>query len=361
MSTCNFKFHKTQQFRNVVKSVKEQAQFKGLDEEGKAIFDSLAKPPTITYVGLTKLHGTNASIVLNEDGVISFHSKSQLLATLDKEIFSLNKDNADFAQSMCRNKEGVYKVMEEAKKMSRGLYGEVKYPIKISGEWCGQGIQKGVGISMIPKRTLFIFGIKVGETCQESKQGWLPVICTSQLHSPEHDIVSIFRTVGVVSEDIDFNQPEFSQNNLANHTKAVEDRCPVAAALGVEDTLVGEGLVWTPASAEYCWDSGSWFKTKGQKHSVSKVKTVASVCPEKLESIKEFIEYAVTQNRLEQGLGEVGLDQKKIGTFIGWINRDISNEESDVLAANGLFMKDVGKHIASKAREYYLCQLNADL
>jgi len=126
-------------------------------------------------------------------------------------------------------------------------------------------------------------------------------------------------------------------------------------------SLLGEGLVWTPASEDYCWDSGNWFKTKGKKHSVSKVKSVAAINPEKLNSIKEFVEYAVTENRLQQGLSEVGLDQKLVGQFIGWVNKDINKEEGDVLESNNLSMKEVGKYLSNKAREFYLDKLNNNL
>lgn len=77
-----------------------------------------------------------------------------------------------------------------------------------------------------------------------------------------------------------------------------------------------------------------------------------------LRNINEFVEYAVTDNRLKQGIDEVGLDQKKVGAYIGWVNKDINKEEQDVLEANGLVMKDVGKKIADKARNFYINELN---
>lgn len=163
--------------------------------------------------------------------------------------------------------------------------------------------------------------------------------------------------------EIDFKTPEFSQNKLVNYTEEVEQVCPISKQLNLKDSegnpaLLGEGLVWTPIDPDYCWDSGTWFKTKGKKHSVSKTKSVAAVCPEKLASIQEFLTYAVTENRLTQGIGEVGLDQKKVGQFIGWVNKDINKEEGDVLEKNNLTMKDVGKYLSNKAREFYMKELN---
>jgi hypothetical protein len=99
------------------------------------------------------------------------------------------------------------------------------------------------------------------------------------------------------------------------------------------------------------------FVDEWQKHSVSKVKKVASVDPEKLANIEEFVNYAVTENRLEQGIQEVfgdeELSMKKTGDYLKWIVNDIMSEETDTLEANGLVAKDVNKYISTKAREWF--------
>ena len=97
---------------------------------------------------------------------------------------------------------------------------------------------------------------------------------------------------------------------------------------------------------------------KGDKHSSSKVKKLASVDTEKLNSIKEFVKYTCTDNRLVQGIQEVGLDNSKIGEYIGWVNRDIFKEELDTLKDNNLETKDVGKYVADVARKFYIAELN---
>ena len=363
----NYKFHSTNQYRNVVKSVKDQAAFQGLDGEGKAILDYTKPAPTLTYVGTVKLHGTNGSIILHENGDISFHSKSQLLGFVREGEFTLLSDNAEFAQTMSRRMDSVYEIVENARRIAKGYNGVELFPLKISGEWCGQGIQKGVGISYLPKKSFFIFGIKAGETDQNHKQGWLPITAleSSALSSEstqEDGIYSItdFPTMEV---EIDFSQPEFAQKFLVQATEECENVCPVSKQLNLcnpegEPQTLGEGWVWTPVDPDYCWDSSNWFKTKGKKHSVSKTKSVAAIDPVKLANIQEFIEYAVTENRMEQGVQEVGLDQKLVGAFIGWVNKDINKEEGDVLEKNNLTMKDVGKYTANTAREFYLNKLN---
>jgi len=357
MAITNIKYHSTNQFRNVVKNIKHQAQYKGLDSEGVPIMDRTAVAPTLRYIGTVKLHGTNASIIEHEDGTVSFHSKAKLLGYVKGGEFTLNSDNSEFAQSMFRRFEGVKHIMRRAKAESQNIYGEVIYPIKVSGEFVGQGIQKGVGIAFLPKKSFFIFGLKLGETDQELKQGWVPVTQTETLQSNDHSIYSIMQ-FDTKLVDINFNEPEYAQNFLVDCTNEVEECCPVSKALGITESLLGEGLVWTPVAPAYAYDSGNWFKSKGTKHSVSKTKSVVAIDPEKLNSIKEFVEYSVTDNRLLQGVSEVGLDQKLIGTFIGWINRDINKEEGDVLEASSLSMKDVGKNISNKARVFYLEELN---
>ncbi len=363
----NYKFHSTGQFRNVVKNIKHAAQYLGFDEETQQpIMDRNAIAPKIMYVGTVKLHGTNGSVVKHEDGTISFHSKNNLLGYIVNEEFTLLSDNAEFAQSMYRRIDSLSAIISDLEERLT-KENNLRYPLKISGEWCG-GIQKGVGISFLDKRSWFIFGIKSGETNQEHKTGWLALDYLDGLTTitdRESGIYSI-TDFPVKTLMIDFQNPEYSQNKLVEFTESAENCCPVSEVLDLKDgegnpQRLGEGYVWTPLNNKYCWDSGNFFKTKGKKHSVSKVKSVASVCPEKLESIQKFVEYAATDNRLEQGIQEVGLDQKLIGQYIGWVNRDINKEEADTLEASNLSMKDVGKKISDKARAFYLDKLNNNL
>jgi predicted restriction endonuclease len=359
------KFHSTSQFRNVVKHHQEAAKYKGLDLEGLPILDPLGTAPKITYIGTTKLHGTNASIILSEEGIISFHSKNNTLGFMVGNKFTLLSDNAEFAQTMSRRFVHVQDILKKAKEAALFCNGKINYPLKVSGEWCGQGIQNSVGVSHLKQKTFFIFGIKNGETNQKEKSGWLPVSSVINLTDPISNMAGFYSITDFATKEvtIDFQNPEFSQNYLVESTAEVESSCPVATTLNTKDEegnlqQLGEGLVWTPKDKDLCWDSGTWFKTKGEKHSVSKTKSVASIDPEELNSIKEFVEYAVTENRLQQGLSEVGKDTKLIGTFIGWINKDINKEEGDVIDKNGLSMKKLGKYLAVASRTWYINELN---
>jgi hypothetical protein len=143
--------------------------------------------------------------------------------------------------------------------------------------------------------------------------------------------------------------PQLVQNQLSELTLAVEEQCPVAKAFGFEG--IGEGIVWT---AE-CSGIVQRFKVKGEKHSSSKVKTLAAVDTEKLNSITEFVEYVVTDSRFNQALENVfpnnePIDTKKLGDVIRWVVNDIIKEETDTLASNGLEPKDVNKYISTVVR-----------
>lgn len=107
------------------------------------------------------------------------------------------------------------------------------------------------------------------------------------------------------------------------------------------------------------------FVDEWQKHSVTKVKKVVSVDPEKLANIEEFVNYAVTENRLEQGIqevfGEEELSMKKTGDYLRWVINDVMSEEADTLETNGITAKDVNKYISARAREWFCKRVEADL
>lgn len=210
--------------------------------------------------------------------------------------------------------------------------------IAIYGEWCGGSIQKGVALNQLPKMFV-IFGVKVDDK-------WIDIV----RHDNEQGIYHIeqFPTFMV---DIDFNNPELIQNTLLELTMKVEELCPVGKQLGVEG--IGEGIVFTSID-----NPDLKFKSKGEKHSVSKVKVLNSINEEEVNSINEFVEYSVTENRLKQGLdymkeNNIELSQKSTGEYIRWIVNDIIKEELDVIVANTIDLKKANAKISQKAREFY--------
>ncbi|AEP29921.1 RNA ligase family protein [Brumicola nitratireducens] len=315
-------FPKIGQFRNVVKDIRD-----------------IAESSTIThlsFIGTVKLHGTNAAISYSvQKDKVYYQSRSRLIQPLN--------DNAGFATWAESIETDWHYFLQD---IADGK------DVIVYGEWCGGNIQRGVALTNMPKMFV-MFAAEI-----EGKH-----IPLSSLHlsSDSHGLleradVFFIDDFPVYEETVDLQMPENSINRLTELTLAVEDQCPVAHALGV--TGVGEGIVWRCTHPSH---TDLLFKVKGEKHSVSKVKTLAAVDPEKLNSMREFVEYAVTENRLNQGVEVLGLDQKNVGNFIGWVSKDVWTEEQDVLEANNLTMRDVGKFIANKARHFYLTKLNNEV
>jgi hypothetical protein len=331
-----------EQFRNVITNINRQFNFVGLDENGDAIYDHNKMKPILTFKGTVKLHGTNAGVSFNEGG---YWIQSR------ENIITPEKDNAGFAFFVESKKDVFKKFVDQIN--SANFFDLRNNTVTIYGEWCGGNIQKGVAICNLPK-SFFIFGVKVtphtnSEEEQKAKPAfWIP---SHYLKSPEDNIYNIedFQTWEM---EIDFNYPELVQNKLGELTLAVEEECPVGKAFGFSG--VGEGIVWS------CNYNGvvHRFKVKGEKHSSSKVKKLAEVDVEKINSIKEFVDYAVTESRFNQGIEKTfpnnePIDVKKMGQLMKWIVDDIIKEEMDTMVQNKLEPKDVGKYISTKVREMF--------
>ena len=337
------KFPSIDQFRTVVSNINRQYNFVGLDENGEAIYDPSLPKPTLKFKGTVKLHGTNAGVSYNEE--------SGMWAQSRENIITPEHDNAGFAFfAHSHETEFLRMFFDVANKENIDMH---KNTISIYGEWAGKGIQKGVGISNIEK-SFFIFGVKITPhtgTEEELKANPSYWVDSSYLRNTDVRIYNIedFQTYEI---EIDFNMPQLVQNKLSDLTIAVEEQCPVAKHFGLEG--IGEGIVW---SIEF---NGvvHRFKVKGEKHSSSKVKTLAAVDVEKLNSINEFVQYVVTESRFNQGLENTfpnnePIDIKKMGDLIRWVVNDVIKEESDTLVKNGLEPKDVNKYVSSKVREMF--------
>jgi len=331
-------YPKIQQFRNIVQAINREASYVGADDNGEPVYDPLQPKPTLEFTGTVKLHGTNASVCFNS--IDGFWAQSR------KNIITVDKDNAGFAFFAYNNKIEFCSLIDKI--VNDHQIDTNNYTVSIYGEWAGKGIQKGVGISEIEK-AFFIFGVKVSHISDNTVPSyWLE---SSELRFNEKRIYNIedFQTYRVI---VDFGEPQMSQNKFIEITEQVEKECPVALFFGIKES-VGEGVVW---STEYNGNVHR-FKVKGEKHSVSRVKKLASVDTEKLESIKSFVDYAVTENRFNQAIesifGDGDLDITKMGDLLRWMVKDIASEEMDVMADNNLEPRDVNKYISHKTREMF--------
>lgn len=135
----------------------------------------------------------------------------------------------------------------------------------------------------------------------------------------------------------------------------------------VNGKYVNHGIVQKPINRFDTWEQAleqglqeglNLIEVKGEKHSSSKVKTLAAVDVEKLENIQSFVEYAVTESRFKQALENVfpndePIENKKLGDVIRWVVNDVVKEEMDTMVENKIEPKDVNKYLSSKVREMF--------
>jgi hypothetical protein len=337
------RFPKIGQFRQVIKAVVDSARYFGNDENGDPIFDATKTIPTLTFEGTVKLHGTNAGVSVNKEGEIWAQSR--------ENIIDIKNDNAGFAFFVESNKD-IFKELLMSIDMKDADF------VTIFGEWCGGSIQKGVAINGLDKMFV-VFAVKLSYIDIERANFYLKSDMFKDIKSVDNKIYNTLDFKKIVIE-IDFNNPAMVQNKMIEITTEIENECPVGKAFG--KIGIGEGVVY-----KHYKEDGSvlQFKVKGGKHAgSSKVKKLQIVDTEKLESINEFVDYVVTEERLNQGIEKVftmnniDMDIKKMGEYLRWIMSDVVAEEMDTMKDNKLEPKDVGKFVSNRARNWFLKKWN---
>lgn len=339
------KFPSIEQFRNVVKSVQHRTNYDGIDPEtGKAKFVPRTQPK-LKFRGTTKLHGTNAAIVLHKDDSITFQSKERVL--------SLTQDNAGFLLHMSDQTSTLVQMFGD---IAEALDARDADVIAVYGEWAGGNIQSNVAIHGMEK----FFAIIAVRVVEGDTSRWGDIGLIRHCKFPQ---ARIFHAMdfGFWEAEIDFERPLEIQNYLGELTLKVEEECPAGKFFGKSG--VGEGIVWTCVTPG--WESSEfWMKIKGEKHSVSKVKTLAPVDVEAVRAVSDFVDSVVTEARLTQGaqnlVREQGLEfeMANMGPFIKWVYADVMKEEMDTIVANQLDPKKLGGPLANKARAWFVTKFN---
>lgn len=315
------KFESIGQFRNFIKTM----QYLGCNK--------------VNIIGTVKIHGTNSSVGLDlKDNSLFCQSRNRAL--------SLDDDNYDFVKYIEDNKSEFLKIFDEIKnKINTENYDS----IIIYGEWAGKGIQNKVAVSELD-RFFAPFSVRgVNKDTVDILDVKLEVNKSIRFYPIE--------TFGIYNVVLDLDNTHLAQQEIKDITIAIENECPVGKYFGISG--IGEGVVFTDETRTYS------FKSKGEKHSVSKVKTIANVDVEKIKKIQDFIDYAVTENRLNQGteyLKEMNkeLDISSIGDFLRWLANDILKEEQDVITENCLDndLKSIMKSTSNKGRKWFMDKIN---
>ena len=341
------KFPSIDDFKRITKLVQQRAQYVGKDENGDVIINRAAIAPTLTFHGTVKLHGTNAAICYNSYDGLWFQSRERVITT--------ESDNAGFA-SYCTENSNTYinLIVDYASKNNIDLFNTT---ICIYGEWCGGNIQKGVALNQLPKMFV-VFGIKLAPiNDEESENTWIDhskfadetIKCYNIEQFPTYEVT------------IDFNNPSLTQNLIIKLTTDVEEECPVAKYFGVSG--IGEGIVFTRTLPD---GSVYRFKSKGEKHANSKVRTLTPVDDAK-EQLKLDTAAAITPVwRIDQAIQETfdtlnggQLDITKIGAVIKWVSTDILKEELITINESGLTYKELSGPVSKLVKERFFELYNA--
>lgn len=295
-------------------------------------------PVKMEYAAKIKLHGTNAAIRIDSNGV------SAQKRTAD---ITPDNDNAGFAAWL-----------EPRKDAWRIPVNDV--PIVFHGEWAGPGVQKGDAVSLLNKKYFFIFAVQIGDrmfTDPEDIERFLPEDCADM----DDVIVLPWHFESLV---VDFGNAAQTESILGDINSAVDNigmRDPfIYGMFGVEGP--GEGLVWVPKGTHHRDTYASFiFKTKSAHHGVKKVSKPATRNFEVPENAKVFLEMFVTEARLNQGLHEAcgGVpDKKRTGDFLKWFGGDVKKESEVELSEAGLEWKQVAQLVNKKAAEWFLNRCN---
>jgi hypothetical protein len=281
---------------------------------------------------------------------VAYNAQDGMWVQSRETIIRVGQDKSGFARFVESNADSFMKLINRVYE-TLGLSSDIS--IVIYGEWAGKGIQKvnDIAIGQLEKG-FFIFDVLIAKP-QDAEFISYWIDCTG-LSCQERRIFNI-NDYDRYAIEVDFGDLEPAQVKLEEITAAVERECPVARAFGVSG--VGEGVVWT---GEY-GGLVHRFKVKGEKHQIARTREIVSLGVEKLGSYNEFVDYAITAERMNQAIEKVcgnEIDIRKMGGVIKWILDDIQKEESDTLKANGLTLVEVSKHITTRVREMYLAAVN---
>lgn len=217
-----------EQFRNVIYNVNHKAHYVGQDENNEPIYDPLRPKPTLTFIGTTKLHGTNCGIIVDlANEVIYFQSRENVITPAS--------DNAGAATFLASIQEDIVNMVLDFTKDKTGF--DI---VALYGEWCGGNIQKSVALNGLDKMFVLFDVALIDSTLEVKTRNWQLADVVKTLKIPEKKFYNIY-DYQTWTIDIDFSFPQLSQNKLIEITNEVERLCPVGKSFGNEG--IGEGSV----------------------------------------------------------------------------------------------------------------------
>lgn len=305
-------------------------------------------PLRAKYRGTIKLHGTNATLIFrnNNRTAPTFQSRNRIITLLS--------DNHGTVAHLS----GAGIVATLTNEIMR-IHGSRSFTeLMVAGELCGEGVQRGVAIACM-ERFFCIFAIRIDGV-------WVDMAKYASVAVPERRVYNImnYRTWEVEIDLAGGTKAVYKQ--MTTYTREVGKRCPFAEqfvdAEGAAIVGLGEGIVWTLIPEERHDVSVKKelvnFKTKTERFSTRGKKPAVPLEAGVSERATRFVEYAVGERRLEQGveyMREMGktVEKKSVGEFVKWVAQDAVREEKAAMEEMGADEKIVRTLVAGKAKQYW--------
>lgn len=314
-------------------------------------------PQTWTLYGSPKLHGSNASIVFAL-GEMQIQSRNRILSIESDNLgFAAYANNPKIREFLEPRVQAIVNSFQESFEF-QGLVDKLpKGEIiggAIYGEWCGQGVQKSVGVSQVERFFAPFDVCALYKTKDEIIQLWLNTEFLDGFRNEELRILPVpeLWVILLKTNDIDIIQTAIAE--MQEITLQVENECPFAR-MEFDVSGIGEGVVWRTNDIL----NPVRIKVKGDKHKGSKetgtiIKPVNTIPMKTLEFVNRKIDVRRCEQAIEY-LNEFGLeiDKTSTGKFIQWIVQDIIKE--DLREAYELEIKpeDIKKVAPKIARECF--------
>ncbi|CAF3756252.1 unnamed protein product [Rotaria sp. Silwood1] len=226
-------YPETLQFRQAITDANNYA-CPSSDGHGKQL-------PVLNFIGTIKLHGVNAAIGYQKGSGYWCQSRNRVITP--------NNDHAGFAQH-------IYPIADEF------FIAHVLPHCPTIREHYHQNRQS------IGENETNIDTKNQEQQQKRSRTYWLDPKEWTNIKWHERSIYNIF-DFPTYTIEIDFNNPELSQDTLTRITEQVEQQCPVGVHFN--RIGIGEGVVWT----EWTNTGGNLtFKVKGREHLVTQAKAL---------------------------------------------------------------------------------------
>ncbi len=298
----------------------------------------------VRYRGTVKIHGTNAGVVCAPGLPLQAQSRNREL--------TLENDNMGFAAFVVEHEEALREYAMEVRNVC-GL--SSIDPVVLYGEWCGPGIQKGVGVARLPYKQFAVFAARLRDGA------YLDPFKSPDFCPPIHPFVRSVIEVEPIHVVLDFVHKAQIADMLARveeQVAKIDRSCPWAAMFDIEGP--GEGLVFWPVwgADGYPDPSELVWKAKGAKHKEVTAAVSRDVPLAEVQHLTEFCARICPEARLNKGLDymremAIPFEKRSTGQFLKWIGQDLKRECADLAAEEGFEWKAVASVSSAIARDFF--------